>query len=280
MDSITLYQLHLFHSIDRDLFSRLVTTLKQQASQALLIMAFLFFLEDAKDFKIITNLIGLSDNLLVAVVNEVALCINCLKTKTLTTHGGSLHLLSRMMDKEISLKTIYDMKYTAISGVKVFLNDVCAWIFTDILIKVLPIPSNLHLNPPLFVPGFPHPTFGSLEIYLLPLNSIIPINGLLGSNKNIEAPIDDRTLFLTFSQGFPVSEGEVRQFFTKMCGNCIESFQMEIIFKNSSKVQSLYARLGLRSVAYMDKIMGGKHVAKFRSKGKHIWARKYERRDP
>ncbi|XP_021847022.2 uncharacterized protein [Spinacia oleracea] len=280
MASITLFELHLFHSIDRAVFSRLVTTLKIQASQALLIMALWLWLEDAKQCVIISKLVELTDNLLDAVANEAALCINCLKTKTPTTHGGSLHLISRMMGKEITLKHICDMKYTGISCVKAFLKEVCAWIFTDILFKVLPMSSNFNINRPLFIPGFPHPIFGLLEIKIMPLSIIVPVRGLRGWDLKFEAPIDDRTLFLTFSRGFPVPQTEVQQFFIQMCGEyCIESFQMEPI-KDSLKTQSLYARMALRSVAYMDQIMRGKHVGKFRSKGKHIWARKFERRDP
>ncbi|XP_010667090.1 uncharacterized protein LOC104884180 [Beta vulgaris subsp. vulgaris] len=278
MASIKLHELHLFHSIDRDIFSRLVITLKRQASQTLLVMALWLWLEDAKHCEIISKLTRLSNNLLDAIANEATLCLNCLKSKSPTTQGGSLHLMSRVIDEEISLKTISLMKYTAISGLKAFLNEVCAWIFSDILLQILPIPSNWNITTPLYIPGFPHPTFGALEIYALPSSVTIPIKGLWGWKLNFEAPIDDRTIFLTFSRGFPVSEDEVRQFFVQMCGDCIESFEMEGV--NESKIQSLYARMALRSVVYMDQIMGGKHIAKFRTNGKHIWARKFERREP
>lgn len=283
MASITLAELQLFHSIDRNIFSRLVINLKRPASQTLLVMALWLWLEDAKHCEIISKLTKISDNLLDAIANEAALCINCLKSRTPPTiHGGSLFLMSRIMDKELSLKTISMMKYTAISGVKAFLTQVCAWIFNDILLQILPFPCNFtYLNTPsLYVPGFPNPTFGPLEIYVLPSSVTIPINMLRGWKLNFEAPIDDRTLFLTFSRGFPVTGEEVMQFFTKMCGNCIESFEMEPIKEeNNKKSQSLYARMALRSVAYMDQIMAGKYMGKFRTNGKHIWARKFERRD-
>ena len=278
MASITLAELHLFHAIDREVFSRLVITLKRQPAQSLLIMALLLWLEDAKNCDIVSKLAKVSDSLLDAVTNEADLCLNILKAKTSTTHGGSLNLMSRFMATEITLKTISKLKYTAISGVKAFLKNVCAWIFTDILLQVLPTPSNVNFNvSPLFVPGFPHPLFGSIEIFLLPLNFTLPVEGLWGWKLNFEAPIDDRTIFLTFSRGFPVSEDEAKEFFVKMCGDCIEDFEMEVVVE--PKTQALYARMVLRSVAYMDHIMTGKHIAKFRSNGKHIWARKFEKRD-
>ncbi|KAJ8436751.1 hypothetical protein Cgig2_009725 [Carnegiea gigantea] len=276
MASITLAELHIFHAIDREVFSRLVITLKRQPAQSLLIMALVLWLEDAKNCDLVSKLAKVSDNLLDAVANEVGLCLNILKTKIPTTHGGSLHLMTRFMGTEITLKTISKLKYTAISGVKAFLKNICAWIFTDILLQVIPTPSDININiSPLSIPGFPHPVFGSLEIFLLPLNFTLPVEGLWGWKLNFEAPIVDRTLFLTFSRGFPVSEDEAKAFFMKMCGDCIEHFEMEVVVK--PKTQALYAQMVLRSVAYMDQIMTGKHIAKFRSNGKHIWARKFEK---
>ena len=275
---VTIGELHLFHSMDREIFARLVITLKRPPSQTLLIMALFLWLENAKQCKIIHNLSKISNNLLDAIANEGALCINCLKSKSPTIHGGTLTLMSTIIGQETTLKTISQSKYTTISGVKSYLSEICTWIFTDILLQVLTIPSNFNFDKPLIIHGFPNPTFGSLEIYVLPMNYTIPSKGNWGWKLKFEAPIDDRTLFLTFSRGFPVSEMEAKMFFTEMCGDCIENFEMEA--KNDPKVQCLYARMELKCVSYMDQIMNGKYIAKFRnSSGKHIWARKFERRD-
>jgi hypothetical protein len=87
---------------------------------------------------------------------------------------------------------------------------------------------------------------------------------------------DDRTMFLTFSRGFPVLEEEVKELFTELFGDCVESVQMETV---PSSEQPLYARMVLRSVTFVDRMLEGKRISKFRVNGKHIWARKYERRD-
>ncbi|KAK9725417.1 hypothetical protein RND81_05G142000 [Saponaria officinalis] len=279
MSSITLSEFHLFHSTDRHVFSRLVITLKRQATQSLLIMALWLWLEDANKCKIISKLTSLSNNILDTIANEASLCINYLKSKTPTLHGGTLNHMTSIMGKNINMKTLLETKYTTISGVKAYLSDVCAWCFTDILLQVLPTPSNLNPNTPLKIPGFPHPTFGTLEIYPLPLTSRKPTESPRGWAFKFEALVDDRTLFLTFSRGFPVTEEEAKQFFVKMCGDddCIESFEMEVVTEMNK--QSLYATMVLSSVIFMDQIMCGKYMAKFKSNGKHIWARKFERRD-
>lgn len=87
---------------------------------------------------------------------------------------------------------------------------------------------------------------------------------------------DDKTMFLTFSRGFPVTEEEVRHLFTSTYGDCIKAMHMG---NEDANEQVLFATMVLNDVETLDRILNGKHIAKFRVNGKHIWARKYERRD-
>ncbi|XP_019194019.1 PREDICTED: uncharacterized protein LOC109188014 [Ipomoea nil] len=82
---------------------------------------------------------------------------------------------------------------------------------------------------------------------------------------------DDRTIFLTFSKGYPISEQEVKDFFFRKFGDSIETIYMQEV---ASGEQVLYARLVARSLAALEAIVvGGK--AKYNINGKHVWARKY-----
>ncbi|GAB2223377.1 hypothetical protein Droror1_Dr00017518 [Drosera rotundifolia] len=92
-----------------------------------------------------------------------------------------------------------------------------------------------------------------------------------------EASKGDRTMFLTFSRGFLVSDTEVRNLFNNRFGTCVESLQMKEVLDDS---QPLYARLVLSSVSFMDRILIGKQKAMLQINGKHVWARKYERQEP
>lgn len=74
-----------------------------------------------------------------------------------------------------------------------------------------------------------------------------------------------------------MTKDEVTQLFTRFHGDCVVSVQMQ---ENvSSNEQPLFARMVLDSIAAVDRILNGRRIAKFRINGKHIWARKYERRD-
>ncbi|KAL7166292.1 hypothetical protein ACSBR2_037048 [Camellia fascicularis] len=88
--------------------------------------------------------------------------------------------------------------------------------------------------------------------------------------------MDDRTMFLTFSRGYPVSESEVKELFTGCFGNCVDNVDMD---EFKSVDQPLFARMVVCGVSIVDDILNWSSIAKFWINGKHVWARKYERRD-
>ncbi|TYJ25205.1 hypothetical protein E1A91_A07G032800v1 [Gossypium mustelinum] len=252
MASITLEELHAYHAIDRSVFSRLVITLRRDPAESLLVMAMWLWLEEKGYPNIIAKMVNLSNPLLEALAGEAVSCLNCLGSKNPTIPpNGILPLTTRIMEKDVSLHMFYQNKFSTISGIKSFMTTVCSRIFTDILQHVVGSTSRVIPNQPLVIPGFPHSLFGSVTI-------------------------DDRTLFLTFSRGFPVSEDEIRELFTNV-GVCVDCVRMQDNVPYGE--QPLFAKMVLRSVANVDQILSGRPIAKFRINGKHIWARKYERRE-
>ncbi|CAK9155120.1 unnamed protein product [Ilex paraguariensis] len=94
---------------------------------------------------------------------------------------------------------------------------------------------------------------------------------VIGEEEDI--PADDRTIFLTFSKGYPTSETEVRDFFTRTFGDFVETIHMQEVVSPNDQV--LYARLIARSASIIDTIVGSGGRAKYSINGKHVWARKY-----
>ncbi|KAJ7979245.1 Rho guanine nucleotide exchange factor [Quillaja saponaria] len=88
----------------------------------------------------------------------------------------------------------------------------------------------------------------------------------------IEVPADDRTMFVTFSKGYPVYEWEVRDFLGRTYGDCVESLYMQEVQTNE---QSLFARIVFHKASTIDGILRGRTKAKFTINGKHVWARKF-----
>lgn len=297
MSSSTIEQLHTFHAQDRIIFSKLVLKLSRSPAESLLVMATWFWLEDFLSQNFLSTILAFSDPVVVALANEAVLCFQCLDSAKQPSDFNQIPLTAELMTKDISLQIIYKHRYSAITGIKNFLTTVCSRIFSDILQRVLPSSSSYsfvtRLRHPLIIPGFPHPTFGSINVFpdnvfgdnLSNNNSSLFSNGLWGWNANCIATDDERTMFITFSRGFPVSQAEVKHFFTKNYGeNCVESVYMNVDNDNSSnngnsngQQQSLFAKLVLDSVATVDRILNGEKIQKFRSNGKHIWARKYNK---
>ncbi|XP_050249223.1 uncharacterized protein LOC126696547 [Quercus robur] len=91
-----------------------------------------------------------------------------------------------------------------------------------------------------------------------------------------EVPPDERTIFLTFSKGYPITENEVREFFTRKFGDFIEDIFMQEVLPEE---QPLYARLVVPVASFIEVVLDHKNKAKFSINGKHVWARKYVRKN-
>ncbi|KAF7146896.1 hypothetical protein RHSIM_Rhsim03G0122400 [Rhododendron simsii] len=98
-----------------------------------------------------------------------------------------------------------------------------------------------------------------------------------GDEEERQVLPDDRTIFLTFSKGFPISENEVRDFFARKYGEIFETIHMQEV---GAEEQMLYARLVARSASSIGVVLGGQRKARFSINGKHVWARKYIKKHP
>ena len=280
MASISVNELHLFHKIDREVFSRLVINLMRDPAESLLVMAVWLWLEEKGYPNIVVKMVEMSDAIVNGLANEAVLCLKCLDPNTPSPDhvalGGGIPLTATLMEREISLQMFKQNRFSIITGIKNFLNDVCCQIFTDILQRVLAGTSQPILNQPFVVSASPHPIFGDITVVPTPMDIDLPTGEIWSWQATDCVSEDDRTMFLTFSRGFPVLEEEVRELFTRHFGDCVESVQMGNVLPNE---QPLYAKMVLRSVTAVDQILKGKPISKYRINGKHIWARKYERRD-
>lgn len=284
MATISLEELHAYHSIDREMFSRLVINLRRDPGESLLVMATWLWLEERGFPNIVFKMLKLSDRMVDVLADEAVSCFKCLESNSpsssMLANGGIILFTSRLMEKPISLQMFLQNRFTAISGIKNYLITVCARVFTDILQAVLgTTPLQAIRNQSLVIPGFPHPLFGGVAVVPGAMDVDFPAGGLWVWNPPNNVSEDERTMFLTFSRGFPVSEYEVRELFTSMCGDCVDTVYMQENSFSSYEDQPLFARLVLKSVDTVDQILNGKRIAKFRINGKHIWARKYERRE-
>ncbi|GER53713.1 RNA-binding (RRM/RBD/RNP motifs) family protein [Striga asiatica] len=211
----------------------------------------------------------------------------------------------------ISLRLIQENRAAVLRAVAKIVSTVCLRAFADILPPPPPAAAAAaavlyrpHPNMPLMGGGLlpvspPPPPAGVFpapgDIMGLPLHMMgnFPAHDFLGRNvavnynngndeseenggdgggeSQFEVAADERTIFLTFSKGYPISEDEVKEYFTRMFGDFIEDLIMQEVCEDE---QVLYARMVARSTAVIDGIVGG-NKAKYVINGKHVWARKY-----
>ncbi|KAK7317910.1 hypothetical protein RJT34_02530 [Clitoria ternatea] len=294
MAFISTEELHRFHKNEREVFCLLIFKLHRDLTQSLLVMALWLWLHHNGCTDIIHNVMTLSHiniNIVKDLVDEALSCLKCLEIENhVIPNDGGLPLTKKLTKTNISLRMFNKRRYTIVTGIKSALINICARIFADLL-QIILRSNNIitsgastsrmkALNMPLVVPGFPHPLFGTFDV---PPNDTMNNFDLydeklwIGKGPCDDVFDDDKSMFLTFSKGFPVSELEVRELFKYAFGDVVESLTMGTT--NVSSNQPLYALMILKSVAAVDLILNGRRVAKLRINGKHIWARKYERRD-
>ena len=272
MVSIKVKDLCDLHFTYRAFFIQIVNALSYDLRPSLLVMAFLLWLEERNNHLLVLKLLAKPIEDAKATIREAQCCINCLVSESIsdchgdfTSHGVFPHL-------GISLPSLYQTKYTTISGIKRYVKTHCSRIFSDILFEILYGSSKPLPYQPLHVPGFPDPIFGNVNFTFWQRNHMFDTQEFIWSWHALYVDEDDRSLYLTFSHGFPVSEVEVKEVFTSRFGDCVEIVDMPRLRRNR---QILFARVVMRYVETIDLILRGSSTAKFKIKGKHVWAKKY-----
>ncbi|XP_057981089.1 uncharacterized protein LOC131166508 [Malania oleifera] len=290
---VTQEEFNLFHSIDRELYTRLVLALGRDPGETMQVMALWLWLEDAGgDQLLVKKLLSLPDTLLYSLADEALVCLRCVETDSFPAAATAAELpltqslLATDTTTTLSTRFFHENRLAVLRGVTRIFNDVCARAFDDIrrLVPVLSGTTNIHPPPQFLRPApFYDPydlgaqrqlVSNELSELLNRINLVTPTDHQ-DANEKMEVPADDRTIFLTFSKGYPISEIEVRDFFTKKFGECIEAIFMQEV---TGEEQVLYARLVVRSAAVIEVVLDGQSKAKFSINGKHVWARKYIRK--
>ncbi|KAI9098462.1 hypothetical protein K1719_025087 [Acacia pycnantha] len=298
--SVSQNEFNQFHSIDRILFTRLLVSLGREANEAMQVMAYLIWLEKmSRDFRLVSKLLDASDYLLHELVNEVVLALVCIETDQFPRDSNvlkDLRLTQSVTHTSLTIPYLLQNRVAIIQAVTKIINDVCIKAFTDIVQKVegekavikrsltnpmvqpvyydstdhvVPQHNNTIANWCRYEPQSNHHQMMDCDVFKgLELSPS-------GARRNV--PPDERTIFLTFSKGYPISEAEVRDYFSRRYGDMIEEVYMQ---EAGMLEQALYARLVVRgnAIHLIETVLEGKGKVKFSIYGKHVWARKYVRK--
>ncbi|KAI3852710.1 hypothetical protein MKW92_032165 [Papaver armeniacum] len=222
----------------------------------------------------------LKDSVLNRAADEAILILDCITSETpppkLKSKKVIPYTLSLMSNKEISLANLYECKCRVITGITQKVDEVCIKAFYDILQKAL------EKNP-----KFRHQPTGCLnfgadkyrsELASLNASNVSASSSSTTNASNVSASSsstknaskgEKRTMFVTFSRGFPTSDQELIEYFAGLYGNCVERVHLQ------EKKQPLYARVVFLSSSTIKKFLGAQDKVKFTINGKQLCARRY-----
>ncbi|KAK6139690.1 hypothetical protein DH2020_026578 [Rehmannia glutinosa] len=268
--TMTLDEFKLFHGIDRSLYLVLVKDLSRNPLECLYIMALWLWLEREGFYNLINKTLSLPPFLINELADEAVTCLKCVNAQFPFSSEASaeIPLTHSLVKKDISLQFFLERHLTAFDEIQNLVRGVCVPSMSDIM----EMGCHGRFSESLTTVPVVHAAPSSVDSSLVQSISSLRISGdvspLRGRGRaNNETSRNDRTMFVTFSKGYPVTENEVRQFFTRLFGNCIESFHMQEV---SPDEQSLYAKIVFTMASFIRAILSGVSKAKFTINGKHI----------
>ncbi|XP_068339099.1 uncharacterized protein [Pyrus communis] len=285
-------ELKLFHSIDRTIYVRLLG-LRFDPNQSKLVLAFWYFLDTETHYKFMAGTLDLHDQDLYALACESIICLQYLYSnyappgsEEIDSKFRTLCLL--LLTKNIPLEFVFENKEKAREEMKKVMDNVFDRALWDIII-VPPYPYLGHipsgflqtnlLNGPILQQWFQHNYSlnqqGHNIVEAQPLLPPQEADDDVPDQYQPSVDNNDRTLFLTFSKGHPVSKEELKSYLNWKFGDCIESIFMKKPVHPSE--QSLFAQVVAKSASDATRILDkpdheGK--VKFSVNGKDVKARR------
>ncbi|KAL2251041.1 uncharacterized protein LOC105173679 [Sesamum indicum] len=273
--TVTLDEFKLFHGIDRTLYAVLVRDLGRDTLECLHIMGLWLWLERGGFCNFVSKILSLPPFLINELADEAVICLKCINTQL--SEVAEIPLTHSLAKKDISLQFFQENRRTARHEIQSLITGVCIPSLSDIMEKTLHNESPTHSQ----IMLLSHAASTTSPLNQIPAGSFVDSSSMISNLRTAantkaranETSRNERTMFVTFSKGYPVTETEVRQFFTRLFGNCIESFHMQEVV--SPNEQALYAKIVFLRSSFIRAILSGVSKAKFTINGKHVWMRKF-----
>ncbi|CAL4932270.1 unnamed protein product [Urochloa decumbens] len=279
MASLTaMERLLLFHKLERDLFHRLVHDLARDPAVMRWVIAFWLWLESTGHHDFIRRVAALPGPVVLRFVDEAVACLRCLANlgQGITTAGVEdgrnryLPCTNALLNEPINdVSYFVQGRREVLDGIKHQYRSIC--------LAVCDVGSSTTCGVPAAPLMVSFPVHTAPRVASLPLNPMavsFTLNPMASPWIPVQSPLPDdyRSLFITFSKGYPISKQDIIAFFDSVFGPCVETVMVE---KVAPGQQPVYGRVILRSAAMIPVVLNGRQTAKFMIKGRHLWARIY-----
>ncbi|KAL5718203.1 hypothetical protein ACHQM5_011133 [Ranunculus cassubicifolius] len=263
--------LQLFHSVEIQLFNRMVGQMRRSVAVTKLVISLWLSLEEFGYHGLLENICRSDNETVKFLFNEAVSCLECVRTSLKPPPNLDEDLaISTMANKSIKWRTIYFERDIIYQRSKHFNEEICNKIFDGS--AAMEVNSSKKWAELFRHLGECFGTKAANSSWDRPqsrssLNpSARPFYG------NTYAPRDQRTMFLTFSDGYPLTKNEISDFFKRSYGNVVEDV---IIGDKQKREPPKYARIVFKGEPIIPWILNGEVKVKFRVNGKQLWARKF-----
>ncbi|XP_038971344.1 uncharacterized protein LOC120104398 [Phoenix dactylifera] len=292
--------LKLFHSLERAFFRRLVGRLGQNQDRMMAVIALWLWFESIGHHDFIRNVAAYPNEVVLGFVEEADACLERLLGDQDPYRGEELPLTNSLIAEPMMLRFFEYHRIVAVNGVRYFLQNVCEIIFDDTLTERVAqdadrlgvLESRRRIRPHGegtskqgailgaatsvgVLRAAPPPAMNvtaDLKGGLVPPRSMLNPLAKPWSPATDPSPEDQRSMFITFSRGHPISKEDILEFFTGRFGPCIDMIMIE---RAPMGGQPMYGRVVFSSTSMIAVVLNGQRTAKFIIKGKHLWARIY-----
>ncbi|XP_025792418.1 uncharacterized protein LOC112873624 [Panicum hallii] len=280
----TMEKMLLFHKLESDLFHRLVHDLAQDPAAMRWVIALWLWFESVGHHDFIRRVAALPGPVVLRFVEEAIACLRCLANppgQGATASDGDgrdrrLPCTNALLTEHINDVAYFQGRREVLDGVSHQHRSICLAV-CNVGNTTTCMPSNTG-GVPATPPMVSSPIRATPRVVPLPLNPMatsFPLNPMASPWIPImQSPLPDdyRSLFITFSKGYPISKEDIMEFFNSVFGPCVETVMVE---KVAPGQQPVYGRVVLRSAAMIPVVLDGRQTAKFLIKGRHLWARIY-----
>ncbi|KAL6906385.1 hypothetical protein ACP4OV_003986 [Aristida adscensionis] len=291
-------ELLMFHKLERDLFHRLVHDLAQDPATMRWVIAFWLWLESVGHHDFIRRLSALPGPVVTRFVEEAVACLRHLacgggggggvlarRLGGAAAAGRSLPCTNALLAAPIDGVAYFDAcRDEAVEGVVSVYRDVCL-VVCDVGSATF-VPSDVSAARAISPPGRAAttqpqqmpigPPARAAPAMMMPMPPSWSLNPMASPWIPIETqsllPEDYRSLFITFSRGYPISKEDIVEFFNSVFGPCVEAVMVE---RPPPGQLPVYGRLVLRNASMIPVVLDGRQTAKFLINGRHLWARIY-----
>ncbi|KAI9174233.1 hypothetical protein LWI28_014354 [Acer negundo] len=265
----TLVDLLLFYTLERSLFNRMVCKMGKNPHQVKTTIALWLLLEEIGYHDLIRTIHSHHETTIEALFNEALLFLECIKStisieRTALIYNSPVFYL--LFNEPMNQRFSYYNREFMYKRFMHIMGTVCDKIFGERAAIEVDM-SGMRPVPLVRVAINEEGSSPTSQTNLNPEASEFYPRHIV--------PEEARTMFVTFSKGYPLSRHEIVNFFTSKWGGVVE----DVIMEHTRPGQNpQFGRIVFTASTAMARVLNGQSKAKFLVNRKHLWARPYVQR--